>query len=144
VILISHRGNISGKNPEYENKISYIQDAILKGYNCEIDVWYVDGDFYLGHDGPDYKINHNFLQNLKFWCHAKNIEALEIMLNDNQIHCFWHETDQYTITSNKYVWAYPGSIVTNKTRAICVLPELHGQNVKDYTGVCSDFVELYK
>lgn len=144
MILISHRGNISGKNPYNENNPSYIQNAVSCGYDCEIDVWYINGDFYLGHDKPDYKINYEFLQDNKFWCHAKNLESLEVMLNDDKIHCFWHETDKYTITSKKYIWAYPGSTVTGKHKSICVLPELNDQCVQNFTGVCSDFIGSYK
>ena len=32
MILIAHRGNINGPNPERENTVSYIQEALDKGY----------------------------------------------------------------------------------------------------------------
>jgi hypothetical protein len=54
MILISHRGNISGPNPERENHPDYILEALQAGYEVEIDVWFVDGKFKLGHDGPQY------------------------------------------------------------------------------------------
>ena len=57
---------------------------------------------------------------------------------------FWHETDKYTITSKKYIWAYPGSIVTGNYKSICVLPELNDQCIKNFSGLCSDFIESYK
>ena len=38
MILIAHRGNVNGKNPERENTIEYIEEAIKKGYHCEIDI----------------------------------------------------------------------------------------------------------
>ena len=38
MILISHRGNISGKNVSLENNPNYIKDAIYLGYNVEVDV----------------------------------------------------------------------------------------------------------
>ena len=47
MILISHRGNINGKNPKYENKPEYIWESIRKGYHCEVDVWFIDGKFKL-------------------------------------------------------------------------------------------------
>ena len=78
MILISHRGNLNGKNKERENEPLYIIEATEKGYDVEIDVWWKEDRFYLGHDEPYYKVNINFLQNRKFWCHAKNIEALDI------------------------------------------------------------------
>ena len=54
MIFISHRGNLTGKNPEKENKPSYISEALNQGYNCEVDVWFVDNKFMLGHDEPKY------------------------------------------------------------------------------------------
>ena len=61
MFLISHRGNINGANPIEENSINYILKAIDLGYNVEIDVWFVNNSFYLGHDKPQYKVNHDFL-----------------------------------------------------------------------------------
>jgi len=85
MFLISHRGNINGPDQAKENSISYILKAIDLGYNVEIDVWFIDNSFYLGHDQPQYKINHDFLINEKLWCHAKNINAL-IEMNNYPIH----------------------------------------------------------
>ena len=73
--LISHRGNIDGKTNQ-ENKPEYIKKALFHGFNVEIDVWYIDNKYYLGHDLPQYEIEEDFLQNASLWCHAKNIEAL--------------------------------------------------------------------
>ena len=38
MILISHRGNINGPNPEMENNPEYIQKALDLGYDVEVDV----------------------------------------------------------------------------------------------------------
>jgi hypothetical protein len=35
-----------------ENSPDYIWRAIQAGYNVEVDVWFVDGKFKLGHDEP--------------------------------------------------------------------------------------------
>jgi len=35
---ISHRGNLSGSQPEFENKPAYIVEALNKGFDVEIDV----------------------------------------------------------------------------------------------------------
>ena len=51
--LISHRGNIKEPNPKMENSPSYIDIAISSGYDVEIDIRFIDGKFYLGHDDPD-------------------------------------------------------------------------------------------
>ncbi len=79
MILISHRGNINGKNTEKENHPDYIDDAIKLGYDVEIDIWVIDGNFYLGHDGPQYNISLDWLSDRidRLWIHCKNIEAIE-------------------------------------------------------------------
>ena len=65
MILISHRGNINGINKKYKNNQTYIQSAINKGYNVEIDVWYKNA-FFLGHDRPQFKVSQKFLENKNF------------------------------------------------------------------------------
>ena len=79
MILISHRGNIDGKLSEYENNPNYILAAIDLGYDVEIDVWFIDGKFMLGHDEPTHEVDYKFLMNEKLWCHAKNLDALTEM-----------------------------------------------------------------
>ena len=55
-VLISHRGNLNGKQPHRENHPSYIDEALNLGYDCEIDFWYHEDKFWLGHDTPQYEI----------------------------------------------------------------------------------------
>tara|TARA_A100001515_G_scaffold59981_2_gene47338 strand:- start:1931 stop:2359 length:429 start_codon:yes stop_codon:yes gene_type:complete len=142
MILISHRGNTSGSNSELENKPEYIMNTLQKGYDVEIDVWSVDKQFYLGHDEPQYKIERSFLQNKKFWCHAKNIESFYRMIDDKKIHCFFHDKDKVALTSKGYFWSSSKNEMTNKS--ICVMPPL-SRDVPNYVaGVCSDYIERYK
>ena len=61
--FISHRGNLNGEEPEYENTTDYINNALSKGFECEIDVWFVKNEFYLGHDTPEEKIDIEFILN---------------------------------------------------------------------------------
>ena len=86
--LIAHRGNLKGKNPKYENHPDYILDAVWAGFDVEIDVWNVKGQWLLGHDAPIYSIKQDFLENEKLWCHAKNFQSLTSMLNNKNIHSF--------------------------------------------------------
>ena len=141
MILISHRGNIEGRNPDQENKPEYIRAALFQGYDCEIDVWYVDDNFYLGHNYPQYKIEESFLYNAKLWCHAKNIQALYKMKLNPLIHCFYHETDKVAITSKGYLWTYPNNELTDKS--ICVLPEIQKIKIDNCAGICSDKIKEY-
>lgn len=144
MILIAHRGNIYGPNPARENSPVYIGEALDKGFSVEVDVWYDGTDFWLGHDSPTYKIQESFLMNSNIWCHAKNLGSLQKMLTNHDIHCFWHQVDDYTVTSRGYIWAYPGKNVGKNT--ICVMPEATETPslINSCLGICSDFIEKYR
>jgi hypothetical protein len=138
--IISHRGNLEGSNKELENNPNYIMNAVNFGYDVEIDVWYFNENYYLGHDMPKYKIDLNFLKNNNFWCHAKNFKALENMLKNN-IHCFWHENDSATITSKKIPWCYPNNYIDS---GITVVLEKTDSIFKyNFTGICTDYPNYY-
>ena len=139
--FISHRGNLVGKNPNRENSIDYIVEAIDQGFDVEIDVWHRSGSFYLGHDNPEYLIEEHFLMQPQLWCHAKNYTALYEMIKLG-VHCFWHESDKVTITSNGFIWAYPGQ--QPLSGSIAVMPEINGDDVSKCIGVCSDYISNYK
>ena len=142
MIYISHRGNLTGKQPERENTIEYIDEALAKGYHCEIDLWFIDREFYLGHDEPQYLVEQwSFLHNERLWCHAKNYDALQALLNMD-IHCFWHQEDDYTVTSKGWIWAYPNK--PGNKRTIAVMPEIDDMDVTAFDGICSDYIERYK
>lgn len=143
MILISHRGNINGKMVEKENQPDYIYDALMYEYDVEIDVWFINNKFILGHDIPQYEINKEFFDN-KMWCHAKNIDALNELLNLN-MNCFFHNIDNCTLTSRGYIWTYPGQCLTNNS--IAVLPESvkYGESdLRMCRGICSDIIEKFE
>jgi hypothetical protein len=141
MILISHRGNIDGPNEVRENSPYYIMEALAMGFDVEIDVLFVDGKFWLGHDFPQYKTDYKFLMNERLWCHAKNLDAL-IEMKKYAIHYFWHETDTVTLTSKNYIWAFPGKQPIK--RSIAVMPEINNDSVNECLGICSDYIEKYK
>mgnify|MGYP001284110431 CR=1 FL=1 len=138
--LISHRGNLNGTS-SYENHPEHIHKALLKGFDVEIDVWcFGDGGYWLGHDKPQYHVEEDYLENPKFWCHAKNIESLYQMIQNKKIHCFFHQEDDVTLTSEGYMWTYTGKDLTKNS--IAVLPSKKPK-VK-VAGICSDYIERYK
>lgn len=141
MILISHRGNINGRIEDAENKPDYIEDTIRLGFDVEIDVWFKDGGFYLGHDQPQYEVDYKFLVNESLWCHAKNVDAL-LEMKKYAIHYFWHEEDTLTLTSKNYIWAYPGKQPIK--RSIAVMPELYNDDISLCIGICSDHILKYK
>lgn len=62
MIFISHRGNLNGPNKIEENKIEYIEEALNKKFDVEIDLWFVNKNFFLGHDKPQYKVDKKFFK----------------------------------------------------------------------------------
>jgi hypothetical protein len=130
----------------WENEPTYIDLALSRGFDVEIDVWYKDKFLYLGHDKPDYGVGINWVSERanNLWIHCKNIEALIYLksVNNSELNYFWHETDKATLTSNGSIWAYPGN--QPMIGSISVLPELYNDATDQCSGICSDFIERYK
>ena len=116
---IAHRGNTQGRKVDMENDPYYIFDALKEGHYCEVDVWFKNGHYYLGHDAPQYPTDLDFLENDKLFCHAKNIEAFHEMLKYPKINCFWHDQDECALTSHLFVWKYPEVYSKGKLWGIC-------------------------
>jgi hypothetical protein len=140
--IISHRGNLNGKDIKNENSIKAITLALKNGFDVEIDVWVKNKQWYLGHNKPQYKINPSFLENKRFWCHAKNFDALNLMLKNKNIHCFWHQNDNFTLTSKGYIWTYPKNKIS--TNSIIVLENLQDKIPKKCFGICTDHPLKYR
>lgn len=146
MILISHRGNTNGPIQERENCPDYIDETLAQGYDVEIDLWVID-EVYLGHDEPQYKITSEWLYQRmdRLWVHCKNIKAIEYIntLSDIQnLNYFWHEEDTVTLTSKKYIWAYPGKQPI--MGSIAVMPEIYKDTISNCIGICSDYIQNYK
>ena len=143
MILISHRGNISGKILEAENKPEYIQDTMFLGYDVEVDVWFRDGLLWLGHDEPQDEVTMEWLERRadKLWIHCKNVSALEKFSSLKTFNYFWHDTDTATLTSKGFIWAYPGKQPIKDS--IAVLPEIYRDDISQCKGVCSDYIIKY-
>ncbi len=148
--LIAHRGNVTGPNPFKENSLDYIDSAINLGYDVEIDVRYFKEDqkLYLGHDDGQYQVFMSWLveRKDKLWIHCKDLSSLKLF-SDSPIdfNYFWHQTDDFTITSKEYIWTYPGKPHTCKS--VIVMPEcsvdmtiVKKMGKYDCYGICSDYV----
>jgi hypothetical protein len=139
--VICHRGNLNGPNPDKENQPEYIDIAIKSGFDVEIDVWSSYDSLYLGHDGPQYKIDFRWLRDrlTRVWIHCKNMEAVQSLLDSGyDFNIFWHQTDDMTLTSHKYCWTFPGKKLNE--RSIAVMPELETDwNFSIACAVCTDF-----
>ena len=155
--IIAHRANIGGSNLEVENHPEQIDKCIEEGYDVEIDLRYHKSTetLWLGHDEPQYKITWWWLakRHDNLWIHCKDFKSLDIFSNNPiDFNFFWHENDNYTLTSKGYIWTYPGQLFGNNS--VIVMPEVFDlQNIQDndtivyskrFFAVCSDYVEKFK
>jgi hypothetical protein len=143
--LIAHRGLVNGPDSNLENLPGQILLSLEAGYDCEIDVSYIDGKWMLGHDTPDYEVPFEFLTQPGLWIHAKNLEALYELSKTDLVY-FWHQNDDRVITSNGYIWTYPDKKLTD--RSIMLMPEwsnpsLENLNLNCYA-ICSDYITKIK
>ena len=107
VSRIAHRGNTEGRKPEFENAPWYLWCAFNRGFHAEADFWYKDGQFWLGHDEPQYKcVDDDLLEHPRLWAHAKNFATLRALLA-RRVHCFMNDTDPVCFTSHTFIWAFP-------------------------------------
>lgn len=135
--IISHRGNLNGPS-NLENNPSHILNCLSKNIECEIDVWNIDGKFYLGHDSPQYHVDLDFLKLDGLWCHCKNLEALEQLVKLN-IHCFWHQNDDFTLTSKGFIWTFPNKEVVGHSVIVDNSSNWRNKNYNCY-GICTDYL----
>jgi hypothetical protein len=145
MINISHRGNLKGPIPNKENRPSYIDCAIKLGYEVEVDVRFINGEFYLGHDTPDYKISPIWIimRSKKLWFHCKDIDSAHELKNLNKdIKFFCHSSDPYIITSTGNLWVHDLNMSLNDN---CIIPllskkEIVENNINYVYAICSDYV----
>lgn len=143
MIIIAHRGLINGPDTNLENKPEQIDYAIELGFSVEIDLWFVDRKYFLGHDEPQYEITLEWLieREKSLWIHCKNIDALTKMRRTS-FNYFWHENDTVTLTSKAFIWAYPGKQPIKNS--VAVLPELNDDPIDVCFGICTDYALRYR
>lgn len=153
MLIISHRGLLNGPNKDIENHPEQIQKCIDIGYDVEVDLRYKDGLLYLGHDFAQYEISFEWLTSRKntLWIHCKDAETLFFMSDKNKgfngFNYFFHDKDDFTITSKGIIWCYPYQPY-NKNSVI-LMPEwyldvLDFHTLKNYQcyAICTDYPNL--
>lgn len=147
MILISHRGNTNGIIISMENTINYILKAFEKGFDVEVDVWYNKrlDHLALGHDAPKEIIKKDFLEDERLWCHAKNVEALQLFIDMGTVkNYFWHQRDAYTLTSSGYIWSFPGEDFSKDTIVVLKNDTMIVNYPSSFAGICSNYIERFK
>lgn len=156
MIIIAHRANNESKRFT-ENSFGAILSSLLLGFHLELDIWYINDDFYLGHDDGIYKIEKRELLEINFefgnriFWHAKNIETLKEIIKEKVLFInsdyFFHQSDDCTLTSKNIIWTYPGRELYENS--IAVMPENVSSDYERYVqdlflnnqiiGVCTDY-----
>lgn len=140
--LIAHRGNFNGANKDLENSIPYLQEALRNGYDIEVDLWFINNNFYFGHDDPRYKASSSFIENIvdHAWFHCKNLEAIEKVSSLSNARYFWHQEDDFALTSNGLIWTYPGKEFGSKS-IVVDLTDSEKEQYSSCYGICGDYLE---
>lgn len=158
--IISHRGNLTGREPEKENTVEAIEKALSLGYDVEIDMWYSEGSYWLGHDGPDRKFDLNKLYE---WCkkgnvylHCKNPTAIQMFIKEKARHIsnvypFFHDKDPCILLDDNVIWVHPTAVKDFQKipeNCIAVLPNCKSLLILSddivltkFFGVCTDYPE---
>ena len=135
--LISHRGNIRGPISDKENRPSYIDCALGNGYDVEIDVRIIDNELWLGHDKPQYKITHKWLDCRKdnLWIHCKDLETAKQCW---EYQAFCHTSDPYTYTSTGKIWLHDLSMEIDDD---VIIPLINFPTVPVFSpyAICTDY-----
>lgn len=160
--IISHRGNLNGPNPETENTVEAITKALDKGFDVEIDVWYLGDKFWLGHDCPQRSFTLDMLDGWSkkgsVYVHCKNLWAMQYYMEDygfkfRPVFPFMHDYDQAVLLHNGYIWVHPNALgsVDNRMLKRCIAVSPDAKTIKyqidiDFSlekwyGVCTDYPE---
>ena len=140
--IISHRGNVRGPIPDRENRPSYIDCAIGNGYDVEIDVRLIAGQLWLGHDEPQYKVEHSWLQPRKeyLWIHCKDLAAAKECW---EYQSFCHTSDPYTYTSTGKIWLHDLSMKIDNNVIIPLIDDIEYSSLKGQPyAICTDYPYL--
>jgi hypothetical protein len=151
--LISYRGNINGPNPESENTVPYINDAISEGYVVAVDVWLADGKLYLCttrphiastsrsrgyHVGPAYyEVSESYLENNMILVRARTPDTLVRLAKNGRVHCF-HTDKQSAVTSQGFLWTTRDVAGPNVIRV-----SLEGDPISPCYAACSSYIRNY-
>lgn len=141
MLKIAHRGNLNGPSI-HENQPTYVMEALLSGYDAEVDVWMIGDSLWAGHDSAKYLVREDFLSHKlvidHVWFHCKNLEALNYFIrSDKEYKYFWHQNDNYALTSNRLIWTYPGKPVSDNS----IIVDFSNDGVYETQpyGICSDY-----
>lgn len=147
MLFISHRGNLDHKDAYAENTEESTDNAIARGFDVEIDVWFKDGGLWMGHDKPENKTSLEFLKARanRLWIHAKSYDTYKHLCYRG-FRIFAHENEPYALVGIDTIWNHSSNLEFG-ANTVCVMPEISGVSLKQIEGciaVCSDKISIYR
>jgi hypothetical protein len=140
--FIAHRGNITGPEPTFENRIEYLLHAYDTCGGIECDIQMHNGQLYFGHDDPQEIVSPDLIMQDNWFCHAKDLDSLSALL-ELGAHTFWHQKDTVTLTSKGFIWCYPHIHHADSKRSVWTdfddeFVTVDSLNQIDAYGLCGD------
>jgi hypothetical protein len=142
-IIISHMGNIDGRQPEKENTLPYVQEALKAGWHVCINVVFRNGAFLLPSARGLYSVPPAMLSKQRVWCRAYDADTADALCNINA-HCFILSESFMSFTSSQFIWTMPPHALVS--RSIAAFPELAEPGwleKAEPAGLCSNEPSLY-
>jgi hypothetical protein len=142
-IIISHLGNINGRDEKRENTPAHVDKALKAGWHVCVDVIFKNGGFFLPHANGNSVLTPSFFSKPRVWSRAYDPETADALCNIGA-HNFVYAGGFLALTSSQFVWTPPPHPLT--ARAIAYLPETAAaQWLADAepAGLCSDTPAAY-
>lgn len=142
-IIISHLGNLNGRQPEHENTLAYLQAALKKGWHICADVVFQHGKFLLPSQKKLTPVPPAFFSNQKVWCRAHDPATIDALCYIN-VHTIPVSTADVVLTSAQFLWTLPPTTLT--PRSIAVFPEFADAAwiaENEHAGICTNNPEAY-
>ena len=141
-LRIAHRGLTEGPNHDLENSVERLTLRKENGLHSEIDIWWKDNHFWIGHDFPREQVSLDFLTSPYFWIHAKHRESfLELQKVSSEkalgLRIFYHTDEDYILTTLGDTIIYPGLADCNGW--VYMMPEMGSIQPSIASAICSDY-----
>jgi hypothetical protein len=147
---ICHRGNFWGKGTDEENSPETLDKRDAEKQDVECDVWYKDGQLWLGHDKPEHRTTWAWLlETPRRLIHAKDGPTFEHLIHEvgihgYDLHFFYHTNEDYALTNKGLVIVCPGRDLLKGS--LHMMPEMELIEIEQREqlfAICSDRVDAY-
>lgn len=144
-LRIAHRGLRNGPNADIENTIPLLEKNIRSCITSEVDVWYRDNKYWLGHDAPACEITLDWLVTHRDYLliHAKDLVTFHTLTRYKDehgilLHIFYHTDEDVVLTTQDICIVYPGKEVLKGWMSMMPERANHVSTLRS-VAICSDY-----